>query len=654
MKCFSGPQGAAVTRGLLAALVWSATLNPVICTAQEADDEPEALVQIPERDDAQIAQARALNLSPATLPAEVARIADALRTAIDPKARDEALRIVGKFRGQGGALANAAAIAWVQRSPEQALLLGAEAARAAPTDANAVNTLAALLTQAGYEGKAIPLLRHLTGLYPDDPSILSNLAVAWLNLGETGEAKRVLVRCLARSPAHGTANLAAGIIAEHEGRKAEAVAHFKRASASNSSPQARRVLRAQRQSQPTPKGFFGMMPKPEYFSPGAFEPVRPQKLLAEHDVKRAKKLGYDQALRDLMAKQEKDFQREMAGMLATAMSGKLGSRPNPYAKLDWSGHIASLDEEGRLQRAQDRLVVRMQAIYQLREQLDHARTPGVPESPVPECERRRPVAQAALDKMVVEYEKAVDETLFIWRDVTNSRLGYLPFTTTADTHRASYYGTVTAYLGFVRTLNELMPLVQDPCAGQGKDARARFELVAPAVRDCPFSIDIDAVVATLHMDCKTFGFDFEAGLAFSATKDFTSGETTLTAGVGAKMDLASVGSAGVSGQMVLVWDAGNDLSFLGVEANAAAKLSGIPGLSGTLARDTFDLGREPGAPSEGPAVTMTGADLTQDLVKVGSTTRLGMEVGPRGCDPHLSGEVSGKLLGQEIFEAKLP
>lgn len=642
-----------MTRGLWAALVWSTMLMPVASRAQ--DDEAEELVQIPERDEAQIAQARALTLSAQTLPAEVARIAEALRKAINPQARAEALRLVEKFKGQGGALANAAAIAWVQKSPEQALLLGAEAARAAPTDANAVNTLAAVLTHAGYEGKSIPLLRHLATLHPDDASILSNLGVAWLNLGETEEAKKVLVRCLARAPGHGTANLAAGIIAQHEGRKAEAITHLKRASASNSSPEARRVLRAQRQAQPTPKGFFGMMPKPEYFSPGAFEPVRPQKLLAEHDLKRAEKTGYDQALRDFMSKQEKEFQHEMAGMLAAATANKLGARRNPYAKLDWTGHIKSLDEEGRLKRAQDRLVVRMRAIYELRSELERTRTPGVPESPIPECERRRPVAQAALDKMVVEYEKAVDETLFIWRDVTNSRLAYLPFITTADSYRASYFGSVFAYLGFVKTLNELMPLVPDPCAGREKEVPTKFELVGPSVRDCPFSIDIDAVVATLHMDCKNFGFEFEAGLAFSANKDFTSGETTLTAGVGAKMNLHDVGSAGVSGQMVLAWDAGNNLSFVGVEASASAKLSGIPGLSGTLSEDTFDLsGRERDPDDKKPSITITGEALTADLVKVGSTTRLGMEVGPRGCDPHLSGDISGQLLGREIFDVKIP
>jgi hypothetical protein len=213
---------------------------------------------------------------------------------------------------------------------------------------------------------------------------------------------------------------------------------------------------------------------------------------------------------------------------------------------------------------------------------------------------------------------------------------------------------VTAYLGYVAKLNSELPLVEDPCAGQDISRAAKFELAPPGPGECPFSIDMHAVVATLHMDCTSFGFDFEAGLKFSATKDFTSGETTLTAGVGAKMDLNGIGSAGGSGQFVLVWDAGNDLSFVGVEAVASAKISGIPGLSGTLAGDTLDLGREAGTESAGPSVTASGADITKDLVKVGSNTRLGVTIGPKGCDPSLSGEVSGQLLGQNIFEAKIP
>jgi hypothetical protein len=264
------------------------------------------------------------------------------------------------------------------------------------------------------------------------------------------------------------------------------------------------------------------------------------------------------------------------------------------------------------------------------------------------------MAREALGKMSVEYEKMVAETLYLWRDVTNTRLTYLRFVVPPATYRASFAGSVDAYLGFVRQLNSELPLVPDPCAGIDLQRGPEYELAPPGPGECPFSIEVKLGVADLNMDCTHFGFDFEAGLAFSANKDFTSGETTLTAGVGAKMDLSSIGKVSGSGQMVIVWDAGNDLSYVGVEATAGAKISGIPGLSGQLAQDTLDLGREAGSSSNGPSIGVTGADLTKDLVKVGSDTRLGVTIGPKGVDPSLSGSVSGQVLGQNIFEAKIP
>lgn len=618
--------------------------------SEEEEEETEPLVEIPERDDPQIAQARAVTLTRTLVPAELAGMATAVDGAMDPEARVEALRIIERFRGDAGALANAAAILWVQRSPDQSLRIAAEAAKTAPEEANALNTLAAVLTQAGYEGKAIPLLRYLAGKYTDDPVILSNLAVAWLNLGEVEEAKKVLVRCLAVAPGHGVANVAAGIIAESEGRHNAAKAHFRKATASNSSPVARSILKREGESYRGPKGFFGMLPKAEYFSPGAFEPVRPQKLLAEYELKQAEKKGYADELMKLIKEQDQMMQVDTLKLIGT-----LGAElPNVYAKLDWDNHIKSLNQEARLQLANERLAARILALSELRLKLDKTPTPGPIDSQVPSCVRRRPIAQAALAAMAAEYEKMVAETLFLWRDTTNERLAYLRFIQPEATYKISFMASVNAYLGFVHTLNSNLPLVADPCAGQDLQRAGKFDLVPPGAGPCPFSIDFDAMVATLHMDCHSFGFDFQAGLACSVTKEFVSGETTLTAGVGAKMDLGSVGKVSGSGQMVIVWDAGNDLSFVGVEAGGSAKLSGIPGLSGTLAEDTLDLGRDPGAPTEGPSITASGADLTKDLVKVGSTTRLGMEIGPRGMTPSLSGEVSGQLLGQNIFEAKIP
>jgi len=458
------------------------------------------------------------------------------------------------------------------------------------------------------------------------------------------------LRCLAVAPGHGVANLAAGIIAESEGRHAEAKAHFKKAAASNSSPQARRILNQQRESYRGPKGFMGMLPKPEYFSPGAFEPVRPQKLLAEYELKKAERAAYGAALKKLIEEQDQTIQVDTLKLIGKIDGNELG----PYAKKDWSTFIKNLDEEARLSRAAQRMAARQLALSELRVELDRTRTPGSADSPIPSCERRRPIAQAALGKMAIEYEKMVDEVLYTWRDATNKRLDYLRYIQPESMYRISFMASVNAYLRIVYTLNDNLPLVADPCAGQNLQDWGKFELVPPGSGPCPFSINVDVMVATLHMDCRSFSFDFEAGLKCSAKKDFVSGETTLTGGVGADVDLHGVGSAGVNGQLVFVWDGNNDLSFVGVEASAEAKLSGIPGLSGTLAGDTLDLGGEAGADSGGPSITAKGPDLMEDIVKVGSRTRLSVEIGPRGMEPSLSGELSGQLLGENIFEATIP
>ncbi|RXK54959.1 hypothetical protein ESB00_03410 [Oleiharenicola lentus] len=645
MKDGLGGLASELKRGLrvfgVISLVCLFAAAPAVAVAEEEDDEP--LIELPASDEKLAARINAAQLTPAALPGVFAGIATAVDEAMEPETRQEAARLIAAYRNQPGALANAAAIAWVQGFPEQALRLAAEAARLAPADANAVNTLAALLVHAGYEPKAIPILRHLAQKYPHDTSIQSNLAVAWLNLGEVGECRKIVLPLLARAPGHGVANLCAGLIAESEGRHPEANAHFQRAAASNSSPLAREVLRRRKQPHRAPPGFMGLLPKKEYFSPSAFAPVKAQRSLGEYAVKKAEKAAYDAELRKQVAVQARIIQEETGKVMQDAMHGRVNFG-GPYTKLDWKNHLRSLTQshESRLKVAQERLMARMRAISELRLAYERTPTPGAPEDPVPFCVRRRPIAQAALTKMSEEYDQLVAETLYVMRDATNARLSVERFMLPPAAYRVAFAGNVSAYLEYVRKLNSELPLVEDPCAGQTPGRWPGYELVPPGEGECPFSLKVDAIVAELQMDCHKFSFTFEAGLAFSATKEFASGETTLTAGLGLEADLHDIGKAGGSAQMVMVWDRENEISFIGVESTAEAKLSGIPGIGGKLAQEVL------GAEGENQP------DFSKDLVNVNSRMRLGVEVGPRGMESHLSGEASGQLLGAEIFKAELP
>lgn len=641
----------------LPAPMWAAAAPKKNAPPPPAEEDDDPLTEVPERHPGKIAAARALRLTSATLAREIGTITAAIEQALPATAREEALRVAARAQGRSDALANAAAIAWVQQAHESSLFLAALAAKAKPDDDNALNTLGALLAHAGHEHKGIPLLRHLAEKLPNDPTVLSNLGVAWLNIGEVEESRAVLQRCLAVAPGHGTANLAAGVIADAEKKRSEANEHFRRAAASNSSADARRVLRSRRIPHSAPKGFMGMLPKKEYFSLSGYAPRPLQRTLAEYDAKLAERDAYGRALKAAIAKQNVIVQEGAVAGMGGAMRGRSTEPLNPYAKLDWSNHLRRIDPQARLKTAAQRLNTRLAAIRNLRQKYreDANRVPFDPAQNIPKCVFQRPVAQAALAQMNEEYEQLVAETLYVQRDVTNSYMNVLRFTMpNASMYRSAFAAQVAGYLGFIDQLNRELPLLQDPCAGQSTSRPASFELEAPSPGDCPFSLTIKLIIAELNMSCTSIGFDFEAGLAFSARKDFSSGETTLTGGLGAKMDLGDVGKVSGAAQFVVVWGRNNNISFVGVESSTAAKLSGIPGLSGELATDTFDLGREPGSATTGPSVEVSGPDILEDIVKVGSQTRLGVTIGPDSIDPTLSGSIKGAVLGEKLFEMSIP
>jgi hypothetical protein len=145
----------------------------------------------------------------------------------------------------------------------------------------------------------------------------------------------------------------------------------------------------------------------------------------------------------------------------------------------------------------------------------------------------------------------------------------------------------------------------------------------------------------LKGDCKSIALDFEAGLKFSAKKDFQSGETTLKGGLGVDMDVAHIGQLEGNAAFVVVWDRGDDLSFVGVESGASASIAGIPGLEGQL---------ETGDATLGGSLPGTGSS---DIVKVSSETTLGVTLGPRGVEPTLRGNAGIEVLGRDLVRAAL-
>jgi tetratricopeptide (TPR) repeat protein len=623
-------------------------------------------LQIPARDDAElklIGQQPAIT-STDQLQQDVDQMIKALRAGLDDDDKADADRTLKVFGNNQPALNNAAAIAWVQNCPGTALLLAAEAVHINAKDTNSANTLAALLVQAGYAHKGIPILDHLAKLFPDDPTILNNLGQAWFDVGEKEKAKGFLGRCIATAPNHGAAQASLGVIAQAEGKNAEATAHFKTAAESNSSPAACYELDRSNTPSAMPSSLLRLLRTHEYFNPHHFVPPAPQADLEEYNTKQAEidtfmqlvNSQYDIAVKlavDAAAAGQRELMREMMIAQNSAASGaqfkytaldskRLG---RPYTDLmeliaHIPGKVTELEASlgfllAESAAKQGKLDADWEETYH--DQFGEGKDPTAAlEAKKKLCDKKREIAQECLRALSARYEEFVEQTLPPLRVATNDALNCLPLILPAPMVRNQFYVVTSSYLHTVAVVGAAMPTVGPPCSNLPPSKGSPRDDKLPDANDCPLSLKANLIVAKLKADCKSLSFEFEAGLDFKAKKDFRSGETTLSAGVG-----ANVGVADVSGGFVASWNKDNNLSYIGMQVSASAGISGISGLSGTANT------------SSSTSVTASTSSLTPDVVNVKASSTVGVTIGPSGVEPTVGGGAAATVLGQDIFETKL-
>ena len=623
-------------------------------------------LQIPFRDEAElklIGRQPAIT-SPAQLQQDVDQMIKALRAGLDDEDKDDADRTLKAFGNNQPALNNAAAIAWVQSCPGTALLLAAEAVHINPKDTNSANTLAALLVQAGYVHKGIPILEHLVNLFPNDPTILNNLGQAWFDVGEKEKAKGFLGRCIATAPDHGAAQASLGVVAQAEGKAAEATEHFKAAAESNSSPAACYELDRSNTPSATPSSFLRLLRTHEYFNPHHFVPPAPQGDLDEYNTKQAEIETFLQLVtsqHDIAAKLAVDGlvagQRELMREMMLAQNAPASGAQFGYGTLDSKrlgkpytdflelishipGKVTQLQDGLGFLRAeaadkQGKLEADWENTYH--DQFGEGKDPTAAlEAKKKLCDKKREIAQACLKAMSGRYAEFVEQTLPPLRVATNDALNCLPLVIPAPMIRNQFYTITSSYLQMAALVGAVMPTAGPPCVNLPPSKGSARDDKLPDANDCPLSLKANLIVAKLKADCKSLSFEFEAGLDFKAKKDFRSGETTLSAGVG-----ANVGVADVSGGFVASWNKDNNLSYVGMQVSASAGISGISGLSGTANT------------SSSTSVTASTSSLTPDVVNVKASSTVGVTIGPSGVEPSVGGGAAATVLGQDLFETKL-
>lgn len=630
-------------------------------------------VAIPPRDDARIRLASRRTVSAQSLPGELAEVRRRLRAGLDRDSLAEVDAALRTFGAKPGALAALAAIAWVQEAPGTALLLAAEAAHREPGNANALNTLGALLSDAGYVERGIPLLAYLAQKYPDDPTLENNLGQAWLGVGAPELAKPRLLACLRRAPAHGAAHAAMGVIAHAEGDAAESTRHFEAAAASNSSAVARRALDRLGRPHRMPRSFHRVSPVRDFFNPREFVLPNGQQSLAEAELKRAQQIAFGRLIGARLKLAElalttaaENLAREAPLRASLAFSQSVGAGSHLNA-LDLKGLNAALDELPRrtaeFRRDVDAFKAEADTLWaNARTRVEELRrafiaswqggrdigeggglTKEFEAATKQFCLDSRKIMEGTLPPIAKLYDDLVIRVTTRERVATNEALTYLPLSWTGDALHQQFYSVVISHLRNLGELAGSMPVHTFECGppllpvDYGDVAGSM-----PSPGPCPINLNLKlGGVVKVKLDCKSVGLAVEAGLKFSAKKSFQSGETTLTGGLGADLDLHDLGQVEAGGEFVVVWDRGNSLSFVGVQASAGATLAGIPGLSRSAA---VEPGIEAGAETPG---------LTPEVVNVSTGTRLGVTLGPRGVEPSLNGKAGVEVLGQDLVKAEL-
>lgn len=151
--------------------------------------------------------------------------------------------IQAKLKGNPKAVANAAVQLWIMGKYKAAIFILGKIAAGNPTNADVLNNYAALLTMAGAEELALPVLNYLDKQSPQNSTLYNNIAQAWFGLGEIQKADEYAKKCIALCAWHPQANMVASKIAESKGNKTEAVKFARQAMKYLTSPEKEAQMR---------------------------------------------------------------------------------------------------------------------------------------------------------------------------------------------------------------------------------------------------------------------------------------------------------------------------------------------------------------------------------------------------------------------------
>lgn len=210
-----------------------------------ANSNSAAELLVPKRDAVRIASISKLPLTKTALPVYMQSVHQKLQSRFPSSMilkADELYKSIKSKYGSTMAVANAAVGFWAFGKAAPALLLLSRACADDPANDNHLNNFAAMLSMSGGEQIALPLLNYLNKQYPQNSTILNNIAHAWFGLGDVPMASKYIDSTIRICAWHPQANQIKAAIAESKGNKTEAIKALKQSISRMHTPEKERAL----------------------------------------------------------------------------------------------------------------------------------------------------------------------------------------------------------------------------------------------------------------------------------------------------------------------------------------------------------------------------------------------------------------------------
>lgn len=585
-------------------------------TGFEDVDEEELLLKLPPKKTALLLAISKKALSKAELTAYITKLKIQLLQKSDAGKVKSANAAINTIGNQPDKLHIEAISTWYNGLQQEAAILLLEAAQKNPDDAILLNNLAAFLNMGGTPQIAIPILKNLLLSYPNNAMVLNNLGQSYANLGEADTALYYIGRCLKIAPMHASANHTAGVIEATKGNSTKAETHLTNAVKASPNPQSIAALKQLKPEKPI-SNFL----KPRFKMPGDFNPLKyefPKQIENLSETKIVQKMHEEfwnylneliMQYSALMEQEGENGEKILKQKIAAAQKNAFSSEASSFGIIRPFTATANI--------AIVHLIPDLAG-----QQIDVDRNKQIKEKEIAELKEKHKIDIESLNE---EYQIQYDKLPYCGEgrcggeelqkafckkktDVTNSRLKELAalrrdiqtklrMAALNKFELMGYWGYLAganeafAKQGYYSAIHEYLKDVQKAAVTQDlgyvcdmlPDVNAPEKIVKEeAVKSfCPYNITVGFVVGKIKLDCDKFSITGGEGIRFKYEKEFLSGSSSLSMGVGLGFD-AGIGtsvSAGVSIEateaIYIGFDKDNNITDAGLEVTARASIESI-------------------------------------------------------------------------------